>query len=284
MKKLINKYSIILILLSLGLSSCVKTFDPKSYAPPLNINGYTASDQIASTNLVAHWTFNNTLADSLSNTIGVGTGTSFSAGLKDHGLALQGANNAYVVTNTPPAIKSLHSFTFTVWYNMPENTNGAVGILDVANTQNFWGNLDIFFDNGASATTGVLKVHVWNNSGSSTGSDAWEGGYTVNNPWGTWTNIAVTYDDASSTVKVYYNGSLVGTNVASGFAPLNWTDAQQMSIGTLQFQTTPSLTSATGAQGWASYNPGLTDELRVYNKALSGTEISSLVALQGRGK
>jgi hypothetical protein len=57
-----------------------------------------------------------------------------------------------------------------------------------------------------------------------------------------------------------------------------------MSIGTLQFQTTPSLTTNTGSQGWASYNPGLTDELRVYNKALSGTEISSLVALQGRGK
>jgi hypothetical protein len=282
MKKLISKYSIVLIILSFGLSSCVKTFDPKSYAPPLNINGFTSSDQIAKSNLVAHWAFNGSLADSLSSTTGTATGTTFSPGLE--GLALQGANNAYVVSNVPAAIQSLHSFTISTWVKMPENTNGAVGVLDIANTQNFWGNLDIFFDNGATATTGVLKVHVWNNGGSSTGVDAWEGGYTVNNPWGGWINIAVTYNDATSTVIVYYNGASVGTNTATGFAPLNWTQAQQMVFGTLQFQTTPSLTTNTGSQSWASYNTGQTDEVRVYNRVLTSTEVGSLVALQRRGK
>jgi hypothetical protein len=282
MKKLINKYSIAAVLVGLGLSSCVKKFDPKSYAPPLNVNGYTSADQIAKSNLVAHWAFNGSLADSVSGVVGVAAGTNFSSGLE--GQALQGANNAYVVSNTPDGIKNLHSFTVSIWVKMPENTNGAVGLLDIANTQNFWGNLDIFFDNGATATTGVLKVHAWNNSGSSTGVDAWEGGYTVNNPWGGWINVAVTYDDSSSTVIVYYNGSAVGTNTAAGFAPLNWTDAKQIVFGTLQFQTTPSLTTSTGSQGWASFNTGETDEVRVYNRALNSTEVSSLVALQHRGK
>ena len=55
---------------------------------------------------------------------------------------------------------------------MPLNT-GATGLVSVAHSQNFWGNLDIFFDNGGTATTGVLKVHVFNNSASTSGTDAW---------------------------------------------------------------------------------------------------------------
>jgi hypothetical protein len=286
MKKLINKYTIAIMVASVGLSSCVKKFDPKSYAPPLNINGYTSANQIATTNLIAHWSFNNSLADSLSSTVGVATGTSFASGLE--GAALQGASNAYVLTNTPTAVQNLHSFTVSMWVKMPENTDGAVGLMDMANNQSggpgFWGSMAIFFDNGATASTGVLKVHAFSIAGSPNGVDGWLGGYTVNNPWNTWINVAVTYDDSTSSFVVYYNGSSIGTATVAGFAPLNWTAAQQMVFGTLQFQTTPSLTTNTGAQSWASYNTGLTDEVRIYNKALTSVEVSSLVALQRRGK
>lgn len=282
MKK-IFKFTIVAILAVGALSSCYKKFDPSSYAPPLNVNGYTAANQIEASALVAYWNFNGDLTDSVSKVAGVATGTSFTTGLKNHGQALQGANNGYVVSAVPPNIQALHSFTLSLWVNMPQNT-AATGLIDIANSQNFWGNLDIFFDNGGSPSTGVLKVHMWNNGTSTTGSDAWEGGYTVNNPWGAWTNVTVTYDDSTSTVTVYYNGSAVGTNTATGFAPLDWSKVQQMVFGTLQFQTNPSLTSNTGSQGWAGSMTGALDEVRVYNKVLTGTEVSSLVALQQRGK
>jgi len=282
MKNLINKYTIAVVLVGLALSSCFKKFDASSYAPPLNINGYTAASQIASSSLVAHWGFNGDLKDSISGTTAVSTGTSFATGLE--GGAYQGANNAYAVSAVPTAIQNLHSFTISVWMNMPENTNGAVGLLSIANAQNFWSNFEIFFDNGATPTTGVLKVHTFNNGTSSTGEDAWMGGYTVNNPWNGWVNICVTYNDTNSSFVVYYNGSSVGTSTVAGFAPLNWSGVQQMVFGTLQFQTTPSLTSATTSQGWASYVTGKLDEVRVYNRVLTSTEVSSLVALQHRGK
>jgi hypothetical protein len=284
MKKLINKYSMALILLSFGLSSCVKKFDPKSYAPALNINGYTSASQVAPGSLVAHWTFNNTLADSVSGIAGVATGTSFTNGLKGYGQALQGANNGYVISNVPPNIQNLHSFTITAWYDMPENTNGVVNLVDIVNGQNFWGNMDIFLENPPNATTGQLKVHLWNNGTSTTGTDAWEGDYTVNNAFNAWNQVAVTYNDTTSTVKVYYNGSLIGTNTQAGFAPLNWTGVKQMVFGTLQFQTTPSLTSATTSQSWTSFLVGSMDEVRVYNRVLTGVEVSSIAALQGKGK
>ena len=57
-----------------------------------------------------------------------------------------------------------------------------------------------------------------------------------------------------------------------------------MVFGTVQFQTTPSLTTSTGKQDWASYLVGQLDEVRIYNKALTADEISALSKLEGRGK
>jgi len=284
MKKVIKKYSIALIFVGFGLSSCVKKFDPASYAPKLNINGYTSASEIAPGNLVARWTFNNTLKDSLSGTVGVATATSFNNGLAGYGQALQGANNGYVLSDVPTAIKNLHSFSLSLWYNMPQNTNGIVTLVDIANSKNFWGDLDIFLENPPNATTGQLKVHMWNNSESTTGTDAWQGDYTINNAFNAWNQVAVTYNDTTSTVKVYYNGSLIGTNTQAGFAPLSWGATNKMVFGTVQFQTNPSLTSATGSQPWASYLVGTLDDVRVYNRVLSTIEVNSLAGLQRRGK
>jgi len=159
---------------------------------------------------------------------------------------------------------------------------------DIDNDQSggpgFWGSLAIFFDNGGSATTGVLKVHAFSITGSPSGKDAWEGGYTVANPWNTWINIMVTYSDATSTVNVYYNSGLAGTNTVNGFAPLDWSKAKKMVFGTLQFQTTPSLTANTGSQPWAGYLTGAMDQVRIYNKALSASEIRGLYGLEKAGR
>jgi hypothetical protein len=57
-----------------------------------------------------------------------------------------------------------------------------------------------------------------------------------------------------------------------------------MIFGTVQFQTVPSQTSATGSQPWASYLTGQLDEVRIYNKALTDAEVNALVKLEGRGK
>src|ERR1700753_1356085 len=137
MMRKIKIYAAAGILISLGLSSCIKKFDPSSYAPPLNINGYTASSQIASSNLVAHWGFNGDLTDSVSKVAGTANGTSFGTGILGQGLV--GGTNAYVVSDVPPAIQQLHSFTFSAWVNMPASARGDVyELVGIANSQNFW--------------------------------------------------------------------------------------------------------------------------------------------------
>jgi hypothetical protein len=269
----------------LMISSCQKSFDPKSYAPPKpppSFSGYTSSAEIEPAHLVAYWPFSGTLKDSLSSTTGVATGTSFTSGVEGQGL--QGAMNGYVITAAPAAITQLHSFTFTVWYNMPENTSGVVNLVDVVNNQYFWGNLDIFLENPKDANTGQLKVHAFNNGGSATGTDGWEGDYVVDKAFNVWDQITVTYDDSAGTVTVYFNGASVGSNTPTGFAPLNWSGVKQMVFGTVQFQTNPSLTSATGSQPWASYLTGKMDQVRVYNEVLSSTQISALYNLELLGR
>jgi hypothetical protein len=267
------------------VSSCQKSFNPKSYdpgKPPPSFSGYTTSSEIEPAHLVAYWPFSGSLKDSLSSTTGVATKTSFAPGIDGQGL--QGALNGYVLTDAPAAIKALHSFTFTVWYNMPENTAGVVNFVDVVNNQYFWGNLDIFIENPLDANTGQLKVHTFNNGASATGVDGWEGDYVIAKAFNVWNQISVTYDDSAGTITVYYNGASIGSNTPTGFAPLDWSGVKQMVFGTVQFQTNPSLTSATGAQSWASYLTGVMDQVRVYNEVLSSTQVSALYNLEKLGR
>jgi hypothetical protein len=249
-----------------------------------SFGGYSASKDIEPSHLVAYWPFSGNLKDSISGTAGVNTGTSFTTGVEGQGL--QGALNSYVITNAPAAIKSLHSFTATVWYNMTEasNTNGIVTLVDIVNSQSFWGNLDIFLENPKDATTGQVKVHMFNNGASSTGTDGWEGDYTIDNAFGQWNQITVTYDDSTGAITVYYNGASVGSNTPTGFTPLNWSGISQMVFGTVQFQTNPSLTSATGSQPWASFLTGAMDQVRFYDEVLSSTQISALYNLEKLGR
>ena len=267
------------------ISSCQKSFDPKSYAPskPLpTFDGYNSSAQIETSSLVAYWPFNGNLKDSISGVAGVSTGTAFTAGIA--GQALKGAANAYVISDAPAAVKALHSFTLTVWYNNPENTNGLINPVDIVNNQYFWGNLDMFIENPPNATTGNLKVHMFNNGGSSSGSDLWAGDYTITSPYGTWCQLGVTYDDNTSTAVVYFNGAPVGTATSNGFTPLNWSGVTQMVFGTVQFETNPSLTSATTSQPWANYITGAMEHVRIYNKVLTAAETSALYNLEKLGQ
>lgn len=273
-------YKVLLVVFAISsftISSCYKKYDANSFAPALNIGGYTSARDIAASSLVGYWAFNGSLVDSVSNTTGTNAGATFTNGIK--GQALQTTGNSYVTFNTTTAIQNLKSFTVSSWVYAPQNTTGIAGILDIANTNSFWGNLLIYFENGGTATSANLKIHVNNN-----GADAWLGNYVIQNPWNTWINIAVTYDAASSTFNVFVNGSKIATKTIANFGNLVFQNATKMVFGTVQFQTTPSLTSATGSQPWASYLNGQLDEVRIYNKALSETDLGSLIKLEGRGK
>ncbi len=269
-----------LTILSYVLTSCYKKFDPESYAPPLNIGGFTSSKEIAPANLVAWFPFDGNLLDSVSKSAGTNVGTSFANGVK--GQAMQGADQSYVLWDPTAAVKSMKAFTITYWVNTPVNTVGIAGTVNLSNPTTFWGNIAMFFENGSTATAGKLRVQVASNNGGSP-PDHFVAKDGLPGLFNSWINIATSYDGVSK-FKLYVNGSLVQTDVVNNFGELNYTNTGKMVFGTVHFQTKPSLTSATGGQPWASYLMGGLDEVRVYNKALSDNEVNSLVKLEGRGK
>lgn len=261
----------------LAFSSCYKKFDSKSYQPPFTINGYTSVAEIGSGSLVGYWAFDGSYIDSVSKTAATGVGTGFAGGFK--GQALQGTAKGYVITDLPNALKNMTSFTIDFWINTPQNTAGIIAPIVISRTDQFWGALDMFFENGSTTTSANLKVHFNGQS------EVWFTNGFVQNPWNTWQNIGLTYDAGSSTFTLYQNGSVVASQTASGLGNLVFpATATKLIFGTEQFQTTPSLGTAGGAQSWASYLTGQMDEVRIYNKALSASDLQALIVLQGKGK
>ncbi|MFD0763459.1 LamG-like jellyroll fold domain-containing protein [Mucilaginibacter lutimaris] len=273
-----NLYILMAALVGVGLSSCQKKFDPSTYAPPLDINGYTAANQVAKESLVGYWAFDGGLVDSVSNTQGTATGTTFAGGVKRD--AMQGALNSYVLAAPSAAVSGLKSFTLTEWVNTPPPSVGIIPLFSLANKAGFWGNIEIFFENGSTNDNGLLRFHLFNG----TDDKALEVN-GVKNLFNKFVNIAFSYDEKTSICKVYVNGSRVFNGAFPGVTgPLNFKNQGNIVFGAPQFMTTPSQTSTHGAEGWASFLPGKLDEVRIYNKALTDIEVGSIAKLEGRGK
>lgn len=262
------------------LSSCYKSFDPDSYKPTFTVGGYASSSEIGAGHLIGYWAFDGSYIDSVSKTVGTGVNAGFTTGFK--GQAMQGSANGYVISDLPAAIKNMKSFTINFWINTPQNTSGMVAPVVITNINDFWGSLEMFYENGSTATSANMKVHYgWAQANN------WFTTSMLSNPWNAWQNIALTYDAATSTFKLYQGGSLVsgGTLTVAGLGNAQFTaGATKIIFGTEQFQVTPSLGTAGGAQGWAGYLKGQLDEVRIYDIALPASDLQALITLQGKGK
>jgi hypothetical protein len=283
-----NKYLIMTIVVSfagLMLSSCYKQFDPASYAPKFTINGFSSVDQIKHTNLIGYWAFQNSLIDSVSGVVATNSGTTFANGFIGKALSSTASNSSYVQTNPSAALKSVQSFTISFWTNPTfvdadgnGQLDGAVGFITIANAGDFWGYLDWFADGNSTLTSALIKIHF---RGGTSDTFIVQGG--VAGLFGKWTNHTLVYDATTSKVTYYMNGAvLVPATTVPWTGAVNFSGIGPLIFGTLQFQTNPSLGTAGGAQGWASYLTGLIDEVRIYNAVLTPAEVNALVVLQGK--
>lgn len=276
------------VLAVISFCACQKKFDPKTYAPEKPYGGYSSSKEIASNNLVAYWSFNGTLADSVSNLTGTNNGTTFVAGVKGQALQI-GDSNYYLLNNPPAAITDLKAYTIAFWMNAPQNTKYGYGIFSLNNPNDFWGSLDIYLDNGSTPDTAQFKVHMNNANAKNSGQFK---GFKLPGAWGQWVHMAITYDSStttsSSNFNIYANGTSVYSDLlkdtTNNYGQLKFPGPTAMVIGTWQFQTNPSLTTAATKQDWAGSFGGAIDEFRIYNKALKANDVSALFKLETIGR
>jgi len=278
MKIIFRKTSLLLIIICIvAFTSCYKKYDYTTYQPVFTVGGYASSNDIGAGHLVGYWNFEGNTKDSLSGTEGTAVNTTFATGFLGKGL--QGAANGYVISDLPAAIKTMKSFTIDFWINTAQNTVGIWTPICISNTADFWGSLDLFYENGGTASSAPFKAHIKGQS------EVWFTNSTLANPWNAWQNIAVTYDAATSTFTSYQGGGKVASTTSAGLGDLIFpATAENIIFGTEQFNCNPSLGTAGGAQAWADYLRGQLDEVRIYDVALSEPDLKALIILQGKGK
>lgn len=301
MKKTINYLvASISVLAMLVLSSCSKS---SSSLPP--INGFNSANDIASANLLAHWSFENTTKEDKSGTAPTtSTGNSFVTGQVGKALSL---SRGYLVYPTITALSSANAFpsvTVSLWVNIANNgtlQTNVFGITRSTTAQTDWntGPLNVYIETGNhKATSDTLQVHA-NFSTYSSGTR--QGGDNVNAygiagtdyQWvtsgGKWMHYVMIYDGAGSNIDLYVNGVVVSnnkfrnrTNQNGGIGNIVNIPPTQVVIGSWPTSVAGFTNSA--AQGWQGLMTGSVDEIRVYSKALSASEIGSLYSFGQAGR
>ena len=205
------------------LTSCsdnVDTNEPLEYPP---IGSYNTSDDVNAVNLIAKWSFDNSIVDTKGGLTGTGKNVAYTEGIK--GQAFQGskAQERYAVYNNATAVGALSSFSFSFWMKSgqtvpdggaPGQGKGIQGIFSLVNPAGFWGGLNLFLENPDNARPNTLRLKM----GIENKRVAWGGQgpiFNIDGAIDTWIQVVLTYDAVTSRYTVYKNGEK-GTNSIYG--------------------------------------------------------------------
>ena len=225
----------------------VRAVDAAGNVSPYS-NAAEATTLATPAGLVGAWAFGEgsgtTSADtSGNNNTATIQGASWStAGRFGNALSFNGSGSIVQVASSA-SLNLTSAMTLSAWVNPAAAQSGWRTIMQRQ--------VDAYFLN-ASNDTGALRP---SGGGTFGGSTQFVTGTTAN-PVNAWTHVAMTYD--STTVRLYVNGTQVATRAQTG---------------TIQSSSTPLWIG--GNQPYGEFFNGLLDEVRVYNRALSQTEIQT---------
>jgi len=248
-------------------------------------NGTTKVDPstIASTNLVAYFPFNDNATESIANlTPTAQPNVTYVTGRR--GKAYQGANEARLLYTLPTnsKLKTLTSFSVAMWFKSPLVTGDPEAIVFQIgkSTDLTWGNMSLALNRLSSTSDSLqLKAFFFKSGVEWSGQNV---GYSnsmfqINQ----WMHLVIEYDGATSKYMIYKDGIKVVTNAgvedrkASGageaLGNLNFVNADVINIGAWRPKSEGGLTD-----NWMGWFLGNLDELRVYDKALTATEVKAL--------
>jgi hypothetical protein len=221
-------------------------------APPADMVGWWPGDgtahDIAGTN---HGTMN--------------LGATYEPGLVAQGFSFDGSEG-YMRIADHPSLDTPEGFTVDAWIH-PRATGGPQVIAskwDDPNEQWSW----IFkLHNDGS---GRLRIEISRGDHNALGD---LGGTTVL-PVGAWSHVAATYDRETSQLRLYVNGNLDAQGAAQfPDTEVNSSEADVL-IGAVSGQTTPP----------SEYFLGLIDELELFSRALTASEIRAVYLAGAEGK
>lgn len=263
------------------------------------IDGYDNSNQVAATYLKAHWTFDDTYNEAISNTAPANKygGTAFTTGQIGKACNLTAGAIVYPSIANIGSANSLPDFTISAWVKISNNGNSFTslfGIIPTANTD-MWGNLGLNFETGwrpATNDTIIPKANYLskNADGSMNGQDNRPDPY--GNPavgifkqGGKWCLVTIRFSSTTHKLMVFGNGVSIGAYDFRGdnTGALNMRVPCQAVIGSLAASDI-GFTGA-GARGdWMKMATAAVDDIRVFNTAVSDADITALYNLGLAGR
>ncbi len=284
MKKLIKISEVLLgiaIIFALALSSCDKNNKEDED------DGKIDPGSIATANLVAYFPFDGNGTEKVASLQPeVTTNVTYVTGRR--GQAYQGANEARLLYTLPAnsKMKDLKSFSVAMWIRSPlvtgdpEQTVFEIG----KSTDLFWGNLKLGLLR-TDDTSDSLKLKIfflkdgvdWSGQHIDFSSKV----FAINR----WMHLVYTYDAASSKFMIYKDGAKVTTNEG---VENRWAASDEVSprppLGEMLFKDADKInigawrpkSEGTADDAWMGWFQGNIDELRVYDKGLTATEVKDL--------
>lgn len=207
------------------LTSCSDNVDSNEPLPLPPVGAYNSADEINGDNLIAKWSFENSVEDTKGNLPGVAKNVAYVPGVK--GQAFEGSNmqERYAIYDNATAVGALSSFSFSFWMKSgqtvpdggaPGQGKGLQGIFSLINPAGFWGGLNLFLENPDATMPNTLRLKMGIEN--KRPGVAWGGQgpmFYIDGAIDTWIQIVLTYDATTSTYTVYKNGEK-GTNSIYG--------------------------------------------------------------------
>lgn len=291
----IIKYFGAVLTLGVLFTSCEDSIDKDNPAIPYaSIGGYDNSDDIAPDNLISKISFDDNKLVDLKNGVSISTPTNvnFETGVK--GTAYKGSSSAFVSYNdVSDKIKNLKSITQSMWIKTLQHTGGAQCIFMIPKTTDFWGNIFVLIE---ASTDGkmLLKFHIQKDV---TPAVTWAGQFIetggvnkLEGMYDKWKHLVWSYDASTSTFALYVDGVLIPlpdsitkrftNDPAQGGLPLGNlanSNVSKFVIGGFQQHLGAPWANP---DSWMLKYTGLIDEFRMYDKALSSSEINALYKLE----
>ena len=269
--------------LILGTGSCKKD---EATLPP--IGGFNNANEVAASNLVAQISFegNGTELKSSSATASA-VNASYEAGIKGQAVKLV---KGYLSYNEIAALNSLPSNTVSLWAKFDNNGSSPSVFFSLTRPAEWAGNLNLMSETGwkpagndTLVVKGLLVTKIANNpSFQDSRNDPPKGGVQVPKGVNQWHHLVATYDGATSNYKIYVDGVKISNpewEPRGTTGPLVFTTPTKLIIGAWGTNLPGGV-----AEAWQVPLTGSVDEVRVFNKALTDAEISSLYALEKAGR
>jgi hypothetical protein len=286
----------IVLLALFGMVSCSKSSSGGgggSTTPPVTLlGGFASSDSVEPAALIAYWPFDGSSTEKVAGLVGTATGVTYVTGIR--GQAYQGSVGGSLqvpLAAGDVAFDSLHSFTVSVWYNDPSQViSPNHGLFHMYGATD-WNLLELEFEPDSTGPADSVRIHAgFTNPGGPTYKGIVPQGL-LDTAVAKWVHIVYSYDGPSSTYSLYQDANLVAvqsawTNGGYSTSPVPiWTDGTATTpMGNLSFATEiptgitigafpPSITAG---NAWAGSFPGMLDELRVFNIALTQKDVTGL--------